>query len=92
MEYLLFDPANGDTAVLTAFTDAADAERRRAYFLALAEAMLPKAEALLQIWLADGQNYAQAFMEADMDGGELQGSINMPVSYTHLTLPTSDLV
>ncbi len=80
MEYLLFDPVNGDAAVLAAFTDAADAERRRAYLLALAAAMPPKAEALLQIWSADGQNYAQAFIEADMDGGELQGSMNMLVN------------
>lgn len=77
MEYLLFDPVDGDAAVMAAFTEAADAERRRAYLVALAGAMPPKAEGLLRIWSADGENYAQAFIEADMDGGELQGSFNM---------------
>jgi predicted lipoprotein len=77
IEYLLFDPVGGDAAVLASFTEAANSARRRALLLALAEAMPPKAEELLRIWSADGQNYAEAFINADMDGGELQGSINM---------------
>ncbi|MBP6786466.1 MAG: imelysin family protein [Candidatus Promineofilum sp.] len=77
MEYLLFDPAGGDAAVLEAFTGAEHAGRRRELLAALAQAATPKAEALLRIWSAEGDNYAQAFIAADMDEGEYQGSMNM---------------
>lgn len=80
MEYLLFDPVGGDSAVLAALTTGADAERRRAYALALAEAATPKAAALLDVWLPGGGNYARAFVEADLDEGDVQGSINMLVN------------
>jgi len=76
MEYLLFDPAGGDTAILAAFTGDSGA-RRRDLLVALAAAMPPKAEELRRIWAADGENYAAAFVAADMDAGELQGSLNM---------------
>ncbi|MBE2223059.1 MAG: imelysin family protein [Anaerolineae bacterium] len=80
MEYLLFNPETGNDAVLAAFTNAETGPRRLDYLLALAHNMPPKAEALTQIWAADGDNYAQTFIEADMDGGELQGSINMLIN------------
>lgn len=76
MEYLLFDPEGGDAAVLAAFSGAGGA-RRRELLVALAAAMPPKAEELRRIWAADGENYAAAFVTADMDAGELQGSLNM---------------
>ena len=76
MEYLLFDPAGGDAAVLATFSGDGGA-RRRELLVALAAAMPPKAEELRRIWAADGENYAAAFVAADMDAGELQGSINM---------------
>lgn len=77
MEYLLFDPAGGDAAVLATFTGGDHADRRRELLAALAQAATPKAEALLRIWSPDGDNYAQAFIDADMDEGEYQGSMNM---------------
>lgn len=80
MEYLLFDPVGGDTAVLATFTDADDADRRRALLLALAQNLHQRGADLAQIWAAGGDNYAQAFIAADMDGGELQGSLNMLVN------------
>lgn len=80
MEYLLFDPVGGDTAVLATFTDADDADRRRALLLALAQNLHQRGADLAQIWAADGDNFAQAFIAADMDGGELQGSLNMLVN------------
>ena len=76
MEYLLFDPVGGDAAVLAAFSSDGGA-RRRELLVALAAAMPPQAEELRRIWAADGENYAAAFVAADMDAGELQGSINM---------------
>ncbi len=80
MEYLLFDPAQGETAVLEAFVSGEDAERRRALLLALAQNLHQRGVELARIWAADGDNYAQAFIAADMDGGELQGSLNMLVN------------
>ena len=80
MEYLLFDPEGGSEAVLARYTTAENAERRRDYLLAVAQNLPVKATALLQVWTPDGQNYAQAFIQADMDGGELQGSLNMLVN------------
>lgn len=77
MEYLLFDPEGGDAAVLETFTGAEHADRRPELLVALAQAATTKAEALLRIWSADGDNYAQGFIAADMDEGEYQGSMNM---------------
>jgi predicted lipoprotein len=80
MEYLLFNPEEGNDAILAAFADTETGQRRLDYLLALAQNMPPKAEALQQLWAADGDNYAQAFIEAGMDDGELQGSVNMLVN------------
>ncbi|MBK8899597.1 MAG: imelysin family protein [Anaerolineaceae bacterium] len=80
MEYLLFDPEGGNEAVLARYTTAENTDRRRAYLLAVAQNLPVKATALLQVWTPEGQNYAQAFIAADMDGGELQGSMNMVVN------------
>lgn len=80
MAYLIFNPEADNEAVLASFTDAETGPRRQAYLLALAHNLPPKAEALTHIWAADGDNYAQAFIDAAMDGGELQGSINMLVN------------
>ena len=76
IEYLLFDPVGGDAAVMAAFSGDGGA-RRRELLVALAAAMPPQAEELRRIWAADGANYAAAFVAADMDAGELQGSLNM---------------
>lgn len=80
MEYLLFDPEGGSEAALARFTEAENADRRRSYLQATAQNLPVKATALLQLWLPEGDNYARAFIEADMDGGELQGSMNMLVN------------
>lgn len=77
MEYLLFDPAGGDEAVLAAFTTTEDAARRRELLVALATALPPKAVELLSIWSADGENYAQLFIDADAASGDIYGSINL---------------
>lgn len=77
MEYLLFDAEGGNTAVLAAFTDGELAARRRELLLRLAQNAHQRGEALADVWTADGANYAASFIAADMDGGELQGSMNM---------------
>lgn len=76
MEYLLFDPAGANPAVLATFTTAPQAGRRRELLLALAKNVHQKGQQLNQIWA----DYAQPFIEAEMDDGELQGSMNMLVN------------
>ena len=80
VEYLLFESEGGNDAVLTRFTEVENAARRRDYLLAVAQNLPLKADALLQVWLPEGGNYAAAFIAADMDGGEMQGSMNMLVN------------
>ena len=77
LEYLLFDPVGGNDAVLAAFINAENADRRRELIVALAQNARQHGDELAAIWSAEGDNYAQAFIAADMDGGELQGSMNM---------------
>jgi hypothetical protein len=80
MEYLIFEPTAGDDIVLTAFTNAENADRRRELLLALAQNLHQRGAELSLVWSAEGDNYAQSFIDADMDGGELQGSMNMLVN------------
>jgi predicted lipoprotein len=80
MEYLIFDPVAGNTAVLTAFTTAEHADRRGQLLLILAQNVHQRAIDLSKVWTAEGDDYARAFVEADMDGGELQGSMNMLIN------------
>lgn len=72
LEYLLFDPASS--------ADLPNNPRRQEYLIAAADLLHENARALYQLWDASGENYAQAFIAADMDGGELQGSINMLIN------------
>lgn len=73
LEYFLFDPLGGPDAVLTALQN----PRRMAYLTGLADNLRRKADAALKIWLPDGGNYAQAFVDADMEGGDVNGSVAM---------------
>jgi predicted lipoprotein len=77
MEYLLFDPAGDDEAILSAFTASEDATRRRELLVGLAAALPPRAVELLSVWSADGENYTQIFIDADAAGGDIYGSINL---------------
>lgn len=79
MEYILFAAEEGNTAVLDSFTGA-DATRRQEYLLRLAQNMHQRGDELAHVWAADGDNYALGFVTADMDGGDLQSSINMLVN------------
>lgn len=60
------------------FTDGlTDDPRRIDYLVSAADLLAQNGEALLTIWSADGQNYAQQFIDGDLDGGNIQGSMNM---------------
>lgn len=76
VEYLLFDPAGANPAILSTFTTAPQATRRRELLVALTQNLHQKGQQLSQTWA----DYAQPFVEAEMDDGELQGSMNMLVN------------
>lgn len=90
MEYLLFDPAGGDEAVLASFTADEGAARRRELLVGLAAALPPRAVELLSIWSADGENYAQIFVEADAASGDIYGSLNLLTN--HLIAVVEEIV
>ena len=76
IEYLIFDPENGDTAVLTAFQNSSG-ERRQALLLALAQNVQQTTVAVQNIWGSDGANYAQWFVESS---GEMENPMNVLVN------------
>lgn len=59
------------------FSDKLAEPRRIEYVVSSAELVNQNADALLKIWSTDGQNYAQQFIDADLAGGNIQGSMNM---------------
>jgi predicted lipoprotein len=90
MEYLLFDPAGGDEVILAAFTTGPDAARRRELLNALAVALPPRADAIIAIWSAGGENYRQIFIDADAASGDIWGSINLLTN--HMLAVTEEIV
>lgn len=90
MEYLLFDPVGGDAAILAAFTTGPDAARRRDLLNTLAAALPARADEIIAIWSAEGENYTQLFIEADAATGDIWGSINLLTN--HMLAVTEEIV
>ena len=90
MEYLLFDPNGGDDAILANFTTGPDAARRRELLNALATALPPRAEEIIAIWAADGEDYTQIFIDADAASGDIWSSINLLTN--HMLAVTEEIV
>ncbi len=61
IEYLIFDRAGGNAAVLDKFTTAVTGERRMDYLLIAADDLAAAGEALWEYWSPDGRNYAAEF-------------------------------
>lgn len=79
MEYLLFNAEGGNTAVLATFSDTTG-PRRLELVHRLSQNVHQRGRELAQLWATDGDDYATAFINADMDGGDLQSSLNMFVN------------
>jgi len=90
MEYLLFDPAGGDAAILAAFTTGEGAARRRELLYALAAALPPRADEIIAIWSPEGENYHQIFVDADAASGDIWGSINLLTN--HMLAVTEEII
>ncbi|MCB0164627.1 MAG: imelysin family protein [Anaerolineae bacterium] len=89
IEYLIFNPA-GNAQVVSSFTDGPAGPKRMQYLVAAAENTHSKAEELLNIWAAEGDNYAQMFINADADSGDPQASISLLVN--QMTASLEDIV
>jgi uncharacterized protein len=73
MEYLVFSPNGDNQAMLTALTGE---PRRMQYLVALSQGLRVTADELRLFWLPEGGNYAQIFVNAENDGGDVQASMN----------------
>ena len=80
IEYIIFNPEADNANVLNTFVDAPNAEKRMQYLVAATENLHNKAELLLTIWAADGDNFAAIFINGDTDGGDPQASISLLVN------------
>jgi predicted lipoprotein len=72
LEYLLFDPAGGEAAVLASL-EGDPAAARRAYVAAVAADLAAKSDALRAAWAEDQGNYAKEILLAG-DGSQVFGS------------------
>ena len=62
-------------------------------FSKIINTLFPKKEVIdLKSIIAQGAMLVDVRNPDEYKSGHVKGSVNIPVSYTHLTLPTSDLV
>ncbi|MEM8533834.1 MAG: imelysin family protein [Chloroflexota bacterium] len=73
LEYLLFDSAGDNAAVLEALNER---PQRMQYVVATAQALNNDAETLLQFWSPDGENYAAEFVARDSSGEVMQSAVS----------------
>lgn len=85
VEYLIFNPAEGNSRVLANFTTDPSAERRMLYLMITVDDLYTSADQIWQIWSPDYQNYVAEFIEAD-DPGSVQESIVMLTNQMLITL------
>lgn len=76
VEYLTFDPAEGNARVLANFTSEPSASRRMLYLMITVDDLFASAEQIWQIWSPDYQNYVAGFIDAD-DASSVLESIVM---------------
>ena len=85
MEYLLFDPVNGNTAILSNYT--ATSIQRLNYLMGLIQDIHSNAHQLLTAWLPSGGNYIQTFISANSN------DVNSSISFLVIQIVTfSDYV
>jgi predicted lipoprotein len=79
IEYLLFDPTNGNTAILNNYTANGTASQQRLNYLkGLVQDIKSNAHGLLNAWLPSGGNYIQTFISAN--GNDINSSISFLVN------------
>jgi predicted lipoprotein len=79
IEYLLFDPVNGNTAILNNYTNNSTASQQRLNYLkGLIQDLRSNAHGLLNAWLPSGGNYIQIFIAAN--GNDINSSISFLVN------------
>jgi len=79
LEYLLFDPVNGNTTILSNYTaNSAASSQRLNYLLGLAQDIHTNAHSILTAWAPSGGNYIQTFISAN--GNDQNSSIGFLVN------------
>lgn len=79
VEYLLFDPVNGNTAILSKYTTNNTASTQRFnYLTGLIQDIRTNAHSILTAWIPSGGNYIQTFISAD--GNDQNSSIGFLVN------------
>jgi len=73
IEYLIFEPAQDNAAVLDQL---ASNTRRLDYLVALADNLIFKTEELLNVWSRAGVKYLETFITADGEGNNSQSTIS----------------
>lgn len=85
VEYLIFNPAEGNARIIDNFTAQPSAQRRMTYLMITVDDLYASADQIWQIWSPDYQNYVTEFIEAD-DPGSVQESIAMLTNQMLVTL------
>lgn len=85
VEYLAFDPAEGNARVIANFTTDPAASRRMLYLMITVDDLFASAEQIWQIWSPEYQNYVADFIDAD-DASSVQESIVMLTNQMLITL------
>lgn len=88
VEYLIFDPEGGNESVIRKYTDDPTAARRAQYLVLTTEDLNATVSELLQVWLPEGSNYVEAFVDGD-DPSSVQGSISMLANQMMSTLEST---
>lgn len=74
LEYFIFDSDDDNQVVVDALTS--DSQQMD-FIVALAQYLPTTGENILLYWSAEGDNFAENFINADQAGGDPQGSINL---------------
>lgn len=74
IEYFLFSQELTNPEIVEALTTA---PKRMAYLTALSQNLVKSTDELVTMWSPDGGNQAQAFVDADFSGANVQGSMSM---------------
>ena len=79
IEYMLFDPVNGNSAILNLYTANTNSSQQRLNYLkGLTQNLSVNANGLLTAWLPSGGNYIQTFINAD--GNDVNSSLSLLVN------------
>ncbi len=84
LDYLLFDPDNGDSEVLNSYTSASNASSRKNYLSDVSDDLLSNVDQVLQEWKSSGGDHLKTFVEAT--GTDVGSSLGLMVNELNFDL------